>query len=798
MASVVPQLEPSWDDLLHQSKVDTLCECIIWDPTGGKHLVRTAMAKRVIRVFGALPQACAYSFLNASYCDDDQKGLCIDDTTIVLAHGTPSVDAFRNVVELCSGIGVMSFGLERAGAHIRVRNDIRSPLVEFQKQDGTQHVIEGDIGDNRTLQKIFDIHQGSAVLTCGFSCQPWSALGDNRKFDDGRAQTLLHTLRAAYFFRSAGIILECVSGSGKDPDVQHILKTWCQATGFWYTDCILNLEHFWVARRERWWCLLSSPCIPKFELRSLPKQQLHHPVVADFLPIFPVWPQEQLQQLQIDAYEYGCFDRYGGIHSVLIDLHKPLSTALHGWGNQLTACPCSCRKGPMSLGRLASKGLFGALLPCDGMMTIQHEQVQCLRHIHPWECAILNGANADRQWMPNLKLGLCGLGQMASPFHSGWIFGQWLQQVGQIWDLGDMPSPEQVLWTLVGKAVTSRENMLPHILYSAYGSRLCAFVDSTHQLLFQTRSATLSPISIQQPSMTPSEILSDPSEHEAGVEPPSVVDDGYADITEWECPYVSCFICRPFVGATGLDAPTVHIGDTPEIASDKVRTIEISPTIAFQVDDDESSLPVIQHDGGVPAFRRKREHSSAFPGNVPPVHEHPTVPAESNDKHKNDKLNEMIDIQHLTQDDHMNQDPAIKELLVTPVHEPGPTATQVTSGVDRMNESHHVLLHFPDESNPLIVRVSTSSTVGQIVSTECAFVGYCDGTRRSVRVVDVVGQLVPWSQVTYPMQHLIIHPTESYIPHGCFQHSFPPSWFTTEDQCRRIVMLYKQEGWVAP
>lgn len=219
MDSLVSRLEASWDSIPHLSKVDTLCECIIWDPTGGKHLVRTALAKRVIRVFGHLPQACAYSLLNATYWDDDKQGISIDDETVVLAHYTPSVSAFQDVVELCSGIGVMSFGFEQAGACIRVRNDLRSPLVEFQKQDGTQHVIEGDIADNRTLQQIFAIHQGSAVLTCGFSCQPWSALGDNRKFDDGRSRTLFDTLRAAYFFRSAGIILECVSGSGKDPNV---------------------------------------------------------------------------------------------------------------------------------------------------------------------------------------------------------------------------------------------------------------------------------------------------------------------------------------------------------------------------------------------------------------------------------------------------------------------------------------------------------------------------------------------------------------------------------------------------
>ena len=142
----------------------------------------------------------------------------------------------------------------------------------------------------------------------------------------------------------------------------------------------------------------------------------------------------------------------------------------------------------MSLQRLSSKGLFGALLPCEGTMTVQNEKVQCVRHIHPWECAILNGAKPDRPWLMNLKLGLCGLGQMASPFHSGWVFGQWMYQVNQTWNEPDVILPEQVVWALVGKAVSAREKMFPHLLYTKYGPRLSEFIDATHRLLFQSRS----------------------------------------------------------------------------------------------------------------------------------------------------------------------------------------------------------------------------------------------------------------------------------------------------------------------
>lgn len=839
-SSIVHHLEPSWDSVGHLSKIDTLCECIIWDPKGCKHLVRTALAKRVFRVFGALPQACAYSFLDAVFWDDDKQGISISESTIVLAHQTPSTDAFRDVVEFCSGIGVMSYGLEQAGAKIQVRNDIRSPLVEFQLNEGTKHVIEGDIGDNRTLQKIFDIHSASAILTCGFSCQPWSALGDQRKFGDHRAQTLIHTLRAAYFFRSAGVILECVTGSGKDPDVQQIIRDWCKATGFWFTDCVLNLEHFWVARRERWWCLLSSPCIPKFELKSLPRQ-IRAPVVADFLPIFPSWPDEQLQQLLVDEYEYGCFDRFGGLHSVLIDLHKPLSTALHGWGNQLTGCPCSCRKGPMSLQRLSSKGLFGALLPCDGTMTVQNEKVQCVRHIHPWECAILNGAKPDRPWLINLKLGLCGLGQMASPFHSGWVFGQWMYQVNQTWNEPDAILPEQVLWALVGKAVSAREKMFPHLLYTKYGPRLSEFIDATHRMLFQSRSETNTPLSLQQPSISPSEIPSQQLDHDESVHSPTIVDDGYGDVEDWDCPYPLCFICRPFVGDTGLEDQS-HSSLIDAIQG-SVQD-EISPTIPFVVHTEtpETLLPAISEEGGIPGFSRKRDHASAFPSDThrdtpqssivskapvkstynpdPPkdndlsgaipvpgsfTHSQPVLPGSPAPIPTADP--EPTDVSASAEISDNESPPSIEGVSCTTgsmvnckmiqLLEQLPKHGDITdSGDDCTHDIHHVVMHFPDVSNPLIVKVSKTTTIGQIVVTQCSLAQMQD-TARSVRVMDCLGQLLPWSKTSYPMQHIFVCPTSNYRPHGCFQQSGPPNWFRHGDQCSRIQMLYRQESWVA-
>ena len=539
-----------------------------------------------------------------------------------------------------------------------------------------------------------------------------------------------------------------------------------------------------------------------------------------------------MQQLQIDEYEYGCFDRYGGIHSVLIDLHKPLSTALHGWGNQLTGCPCSCRKGPMSLQRLSSKGLFGALLPCDGMMVIQNQKVQCLRHIHPWECALLHGAQTDRQWMPNLKLGLCGLGQMATPFHSGWIFGQWMHQVGQAWEIPDIPPPEQVLWALVGKALGAREKMLPHLLYSKYGIRLHEFVDSTHRLLFQTCTDALTPMGLVQPSSSPSEMPTELSDHDIPHEPLGIVDDGYGDIDAWNCPYDDCFICRPCVGVTGVECTPspVHLNDIPHNLLG-----DISPTAPFTVVEEALPLPMISDEGGVPGFRRKRDHATAFPSDSEPPQQDDALVSASSHSDAGELERPTGFVASVVSSAVIPNHQSFGELLPTaaPVEETAVPDTSenesapsieldlhhsssvVTCKMSQVLESttetiascnpqpesvgstHHVVMHFPGIPSPLIVKVNANSTIGQIVAAECALTPFAEGTNRSVRVVDRVGQLIPWSQKTYPMQHLVVHPATGYRPHGCHQHSGPPNWFQHGDSCSRIQMLYRQESWVA-
>ena len=77
-----------------------------------------------------------------------------------------------------------------------------------------------------------------------------------------------------------------------------------------------------------------------------------------------------------------------------------------------------CRRAGLSLERLQKKGLFGALVR-SALPAFEG----AVRHIHPMECAALVGYDPTIKLGDSTMLQLAGMGQIASPFHSAWIFG---------------------------------------------------------------------------------------------------------------------------------------------------------------------------------------------------------------------------------------------------------------------------------------------------------------------------------------------------------------------------------------
>ena len=641
------RLEPIWDSVdLHQS-VDTLVETVFWDPTGMKHLVRSAIHRKFLKVNGEMPKAMAYSLMNFKV-ESVQGGITLSkgDTSSVFPHVVATMDDFHTVTEVCSGIGVMSDGLLSSGATICAKNELRDALIQFQHRQGVTGLIQGDIGDQQVLATFFHQHPHPSMIAAGFSCQPWSKLGDQQGFQDHRASSLHHTLRTAYFCRAHALMLECVTEAGSDKAVMGLIQAWCKCTGFHMQSRELQLENFWPSKRNRWWCLILSPAVKPFEIRALPCQ-IQKPVVSDLFPLFPTWPQDEEEQLSLDLYETNKFIEFRSFEKAIIRGDSALPTALHGWANQLQGCPCGCRSSSMDHARLARRGIFGALVVMEGQLESCQGQLTRTRHLHPWELCILTGSLPEKQWKPNLRLGICGLGQMASPIQSAWMYAQYQCEISKQYGFPCPKSPEEMLWGHVQKVFDAYHAKFP-VLFSE--PKVEEFVSKTFDLLWAAHMESVVPGNIAvSETKSPGTSMGKPlvaeviqvddltGDTEENVQ--CIADDGYGDpeeaegttssevpknwcggscpVTpevvdpglqkeiqkpEWECPFQDYFICDPFAVVGKPIFESTQQKDPGQVID------PISPTIAFAVDESNPVNNPFDQAGGVIAFSNKRKN----------------------------------------------------------------------------------------------------------------------------------------------------------------------------------------------
>lgn len=441
------RLEPAWNHVQVGDVVDFYGELIFFDEAQGKHLVRSMLHKAFIVVQGELQKGIAHSFLGATVTCTTQ-GIRIDcDAATILTHHVPKVTDLHNVIELCAGAGFLGEGLASAGYQVKVVNDLRiknCEMYSYWREPDNPVVICGDISDTAVIKQIHEAHGSPALISFGFNCQPWSRLGDQGQLKDERAKSLISSLRASFWLRAHTVIMECVNAAGNDKQVRSIIRAFMKATGLIGDEVNLRLQTIMPAKRDRWWCLLHSPMVPQVKLRALPVLA-QVPTVGDMIPVPFEHPLQESQQLALDLYETNKFEAYGGLASNFLTENQPAPTALHGWGNQLQACPCQCRQWPLTESRLQSKGLFGALLAIGGEFDTSSGKLPKTRHVHPTELAAINGVQANRSWGISMKLALAALGQMASPVRSCWIAGHLQQQVGVMMQ-SDVATPEMILW----------------------------------------------------------------------------------------------------------------------------------------------------------------------------------------------------------------------------------------------------------------------------------------------------------------------------------------------------------------
>ena len=408
-----------------------------WSLTHGKHA----------SVHAALPEDTPKCMLLQVQVEEQQGSLHITctESTQVRAYSLAKIQDIKQMTEVCTGLGCLGLGAQQAGFQVRMQNELRPATCQVLRQNSQADIMEGDITNPEVRRQLAWKGPQHGTIAAGFSCQPFSMLGDRQGGNDGRASTLPATLALAHLMQSQVIILECVAEVDRDPWVQDQLQAFAAKHGYSISTRVLHLGSTWCTQRTRWWGVLTHHVIGRVTLHPLPHDP-DHVTVGDVMPTIASWPMQALQELALSQYEARIFeDVLLDISKVHLRLDAKMQTALRSWGNQVFHCPCGCRSSGLTERRLHEKGLHTVLLPRSNCKPPGVEQDQAwYRHLHPSECALLCGLSPGLNWNQQYRLSLSLVGQLASPIQSLWISSQIMQRVQQL--AGDAQcDPEAIL-----------------------------------------------------------------------------------------------------------------------------------------------------------------------------------------------------------------------------------------------------------------------------------------------------------------------------------------------------------------
>ena len=440
---------------------NVLAEILVFMP--GAHVCRTAVKHQVFRTNAKLNKTHnTFTLLDGAIAKHDgQTWILQTDASMCFQHRPVTIDAFKNVIEACSGLGIVGTGFEPYGCVTKCYIDSNPKYTEWlkAKHGDAKAVVCGDIAHHRVIHQVAQAVDEPAILSGGFSCQPFSTLGDRREGNDDRSQSLPAMLRLGFFLRCPILILECTKEALTSPFVQGHLNSFMKQTGYTCVQNLLDLHHTWPGARTRWWCVLSYPHLRIQKIPQMPKLAFD-PAISNLLQIQAILSKEELDQLLLSDYEAKHFhDKPGGISVSLIDASKCLPTATHSWGSQLVGCLCLCRKSGFSLHRLQTRGLYGVLVSLGTTKQTDLGLFHVVRHPHPKEVAILNGLspgflNTEAEFP--LRLLLSGVGQMASPLQGSWVIGNILKDISSLTGERIFPDPLKVLSMLGLQLVDER------------------------------------------------------------------------------------------------------------------------------------------------------------------------------------------------------------------------------------------------------------------------------------------------------------------------------------------------------
>ena len=149
--------------------------------------------------------------------------LKVDDGTKVLFHSLHTWEDFFKLVDACCWLDGPTHGAHAVGVQTMVAVDSSARMVTFHKVHGGCEYVIGDAGCPQVIAGVWSKCNHAAVMSAGFSCQPFSQLGDRKGGADSCAMSLPNNLRAALSQCVYGLVLACVVPACRDPFVsQHL------------------------------------------------------------------------------------------------------------------------------------------------------------------------------------------------------------------------------------------------------------------------------------------------------------------------------------------------------------------------------------------------------------------------------------------------------------------------------------------------------------------------------------------------------------------------------------------------
>ena len=304
-----------FSNVSNNEKITVVVDLITFDPSHESHLLQLKHTGTLCFYCGLMEGGFStYTICDALVtCQFPMPRMKACDSTRILSHARPGWNDFRKLVDACAGFGGIAHGAGALGIRTTVAVDTNDRMLSLHSRHDDCHVVVGDVGFNETIVKVWERSDNAAIMSSGFSCQPYSVLGDQRGAGDPRSASLTSVLRAAYMLQIQVLVLECVTPARRDPFVVQSIDHFASVMNYRIEVVDLCLESVWSCKRSRTWWVVYNPSIGPLGLHEWPElSNVEH--VHRLIPYISRWhPQDELA-LALDSTEMeafgGCDDTY--------------------------------------------------------------------------------------------------------------------------------------------------------------------------------------------------------------------------------------------------------------------------------------------------------------------------------------------------------------------------------------------------------------------------------------------------------------------------------------------------------